>query len=166
MKQTLRTFSLAALSFCLALFLGCSAAVDPVAAENDIRQRTDEVIEAWNDNDSGWFERNVASGYLVTSQLHEVFNKEQILEYMSGDETDPPGTAEINDWQTIVNGDTAVSHYMIHWTFDSGGTNDVRITDVWCHRTGRWMLLSQHVSRISLTGSEESDADAEEVQKD
>lgn len=159
MKHTFKSLFLAVLSFCLVLFLGCSVAVDPVSAEKEIREKTDELIQSWKYNDQDWYERNVVSGYLITLQTLDVVNREQVIEYMSSAEEDPdPGTAEIDDWQTIVDGDTAISHYKLGWKFESGGSNEVRITDVWSHRTGQWVLLSEHVSRISLTGSAESDA--------
>jgi len=82
MSHTFRTFSLVVLSFCLVLLFGCSTAVDPAASEKEVRQKTDEMVEAWRLNDEGWLERNAANEYLITSQSLEVVNKDQIIEYM------------------------------------------------------------------------------------
>jgi len=162
MSHTFRTFSLVVLSFCLVLLFGCSTAVDPAASEKEVRQKTDEMVEAWRLNDEGWLERNAANEYLITSQSLEVVNKDQIIEYMSGAEEDPdPGTAEIDEWQTIAAGDTFISLYKLSWTFDSGKSNVVLVTDVWSRDAAQWKLLTQHVSRISLTGPADSDAGEE-----
>jgi hypothetical protein len=157
MKRTFKKFSLSVLSFCLVLSLGCSVAVDPATAEKEIRQKTDEMIQASKYEDEAWYEENFADEYLITGQDLQVVNKEQIIEYASSAE-EISGTVEIDDWQTIVDGDTVVSLYKISWKFDDGGTNEARITDVWSHRTGQWVLLAQHASQISLTGSAETDA--------
>jgi hypothetical protein len=94
MKHTFKTFSLAFLSFCPVLLLGCSTAIDPVAAEKEVRQQSDQMVEAWRLNDQDWFERNAANEYLITAQSLEVVNKEQIIEYMSGAEEDPDAGEE------------------------------------------------------------------------
>jgi hypothetical protein len=99
---------------------------------------------------------------LITAQSLEVVNKEQIIEYMSGAEEDPdPGTAQIDDWQTIANGDTVISLYKLTWKYDSGKINEVLITDVWSRDSVQWKLLTQHVSRISLTEPADSGAGEE-----
>jgi len=150
-------FSLAVLSFCLVLLFGCSTAIDPAVAEKEVRQKTDEMVEAWRLNDQDSFERNTVNEYLITAQILEVVNKEQIVEYMSGVEDDPDaGTAKIDEWQAIGNGNVVVSLYKLTWTFDSGRLNEVRVTDVWSRHESQWKLLSQHVSRISLTDPTDS----------
>jgi len=157
MSHFLRTFSLAALSFCIVLLFGCSTVVDPSVAEKEVRQKTDELVEAWRLNDQDWFERNTVNEYLITAQILEVVSKEQVVEYMSGVEDDPdPGTAKIDDWQTVVDGNVVVSLYELTWTFDSGRLNEVRVTDVWSRYESQWKLLSQHVSRISLSDPTDS----------
>lgn len=162
MKRIFRMFSLGILSFCLMSSLGCSVAVDPIAAEKEIRQKTDELVEAWRLNDEDWIDRNAVNEYLISAQSLEVVNKDQIIEYMSSVEEDTdPGAAKIDEWQTIAAGDTFVSLYRLSWTFDSGKSNVVMVTDVWSHDAAQWKLLTQHVSRISLTGPDDSDTDEE-----
>jgi hypothetical protein len=162
MNHTFKTLSLTVLSFSPVFLFGCSTAIDPAAAEKEVRQQTDQMVEAWRLNDQDWLERNAVNEYLITSQSLEVVNKEQIIEYMSGAEEDPdPGTAQIDDWQTIANGDTVISLYKLTWTFDSGKSNEVLVTDVWSRDAAQWKLLTQHVSRISLTGPADSDTEEE-----
>lgn len=115
------------------------------------------MIQASQYEDEAWYEENFADEYLITGQDLQVVNKEQIIEYASSAE-EISATVEIDDWQTIVDGDTVVSLYKISWRFDDGGTIEARITDVWSHRTGQWVLLAQHASQISLTRSAETDA--------
>lgn len=104
------------------------------------------MIQASQYEDEAWYEENFADEYLITGQDLQVVNKEQIIEYASSAE-EISATVEIDDWQTIVDGDTVVSLYKISWKFDDGGTNEARITDVWSHRTGQWVLLAQHASQ-------------------
>ncbi len=157
MKRTLKRFSFVALSFCLIPFAGGSEAIDPTSADKEVRQKTEEMVQAAKTNDEAWYEAYFADEYLITGQDLQVGNKEQMIEYASTAE-ELSGTVETDDWQTIVDGDTVISLYKISWKFDDGGTNEARITDVWSHRTGQWLLLAQHVSQISLTGSAESSA--------
>jgi len=119
MSHSFKMFSLAVLSFCLVLLFGCSTAIDPAVAEKEVRQKTDEMVEAWRLNDQDSFERNTVNEYLI-------------------------------------NGNVVVSLYKLTWTFDSGRLNEVRVTDVWSRHESQWKLLSQHVSRISLTDPTDS----------
>lgn len=162
MNYIYKTIFLTILSLCVVVFWGCSTAIDPATAQKEVRQRIDEMVEVWRLNDSDWFQKNVVNDYLITSQILEVVNKKQIIDYMSGVEEDPdPGTAKIDDWQAIVDGTTVIALYKLTWTFESGRLNEVRVTDVWSRHAGQWMLLAQHISRISLTGPADSDAETE-----
>lgn len=117
-----------------------------------IRRLDAEVGVATWTGDTLWFEENLAEDYLLVTPTGAVRTKREVIRELAtpGMKMEP---FEPFDVQVRLYGDSAVVTGRMRQRFILGGiryANDVRYTDVYVRRKGRWVLVSGHASTVAL----------------
>ena len=116
-------------------------------------QRLDKEISVatWT-ADPVWFEENLADDYILITPTGAMKTKRDVIRELAtpGMKMDPfePFEVQVRMW-----GDTAVVTGRMRQRFLLGGiryANDLRYTDVYVKRKGRWQLVSAHTSTVAL----------------
>ena len=134
----------AVLAFTVAAFAG-----DDLEKVNRLDK---EISVATWTADPMWFEENLADEYVLITPTGAVKTKRDVIRELSvpGMRMEP---FEPFDVQVRMYGDTAVVTGRMHQRFVLGGiryANDVRYTDVYVKRKGRWQLVSAHASTVAV----------------
>lgn len=120
-------------------------------AEELLRLDREITVATWT-ADSAWFEQNLTDDFVLITPGGTRRSKLDVIEELRtpGLKMDPYEPAEV---QVRIYGDSAVITGRILQKFTLGGirfANDLRYTDVWVRRKGRWMLVSGHTSAVAV----------------
>ena len=136
--------------FALALFLAASIAV---ADDGDEIRRLDREIgvATWT-GDSVWFEENLAEDYMLITPNGLTKNKRDVIRELAtpGIKMDPYEPTEVH---VRMYNDAAVVTGRMLQRFTLAGiryANDLRYTDVYVKRKGKWTLVTAHVSAVRV----------------
>ena len=117
----------------------------------EIRRLGREICVATWTGDAVWFERNLADEYRHITPSGAVKTKQDVIRELStpGLKMDPYEPFEI---EVRVYGETAIMTGRMLQRFTLGRVryaNDLRFTDVYVRRKGRWLLVSGHTSVVA-----------------
>ncbi len=118
----------------------------------EIRRLDDELAVATWTGDAVWFDRNLADDYTLITPTGTIRGKREVISELStpGLKMDPFDPLEV---QVRLYGDTAIVTGRMLQRFLLGRiryANDLRYTDVWVKKKGRWMLVSGHTSNVAV----------------
>ncbi len=136
----------------LALALALLAS-DLVADDlEEIRRLDKEITVATWTADPLWFQENLADDYVLITPGGTKRTKRDVINELAtpGLKMDPYEPSEV---QVRVYGEAAVVTGRILQRYTLGGirfANDLRYTDVWAKRKGRWLLVSAHTSSVAV----------------
>jgi hypothetical protein len=130
------------------LLLAGVAAAD---SAEDVRRIDLEVAVATWAGDGEWFEENLADDYLLISPTGVARTKTDVIRELAtpGLKMEPYEPSEV---QVRVYGDSAVVNSRVAQKFTLGTakySTDLRYTNVYTRRKGRWLLVSGHASRVA-----------------
>ena len=116
-------------------------------------QRLDKEISVatWT-ADAVWFEENLADDYVLITPTGMVRSKRDVIRELAtpGMKMEPYDPFDV---QIRMYGDTAVVTGRMRQRFVLGGiryANDLRYTDVYVKRKGKWVLVSAHASTVAV----------------
>jgi hypothetical protein len=137
-----------AIGFALLLF-----ALDGHADDMDeIRRLDKEITVATWTADALWFEENVVDDYVLIAPNGMIRNKRDIIRELAtpGLKMDPYEPLEV---QIRMYGDACVVNGRMLQRFSLGPiryANDLRYTDVWVKKKGKWLLATSHTSNVAV----------------
>jgi hypothetical protein len=119
---------------------------------DELRRLDKEITVATWTGDPEWFESNVADDYLLIAPNGTSRGKRDIIRELStpGLKMEPYEPSEV---QIRVYGDAAVVTGRMLQRFTLGNiryANDLRYTDVWVKKKGKWILVSGHTSNVAV----------------
>jgi len=117
----------------------------------ELRRLDREITVATWAGDAVWFEENLADEFVLITTAGTTRNKREVIRDLAtpGLRIDP---YEPMDVQVRIYGDAAVVTGRISQRFTLSGvayTNNIRYTDIYVKRKGRWILVSGHASSIA-----------------
>ena len=117
----------------------------------EVRRLDAEISVATWSGDAEWFEQNVADDYVLVTPGGTMRSKRDVIRELStpGLKMDPFEPSEVS---VRLYGDTAVVTGRMLQRFTLGGmrySNDLRYTDVYVRKKGRWVLVSGHTSLVA-----------------
>ncbi|HKR63604.1 MAG TPA: nuclear transport factor 2 family protein [Thermoanaerobaculia bacterium] len=126
-----------------------SALADDV---DEIRRLDKEITVATWTADALWFEKNVADDYMLIAPNGTMRTKLDIIRELAtpGLKMEPYEPLET---QIRMYGDTAVVTGRMLQRFTLGRiryANDLRYTDVWVKKKGKWLLVTGHTSNVAV----------------
>ena len=131
-----------------ATLIAASAHAD---ALDEIRRLDSEISVATWTGDAVWFEENLSEDYMLITPGGSMRSKRDVIRELA-----TPGLKmepyEPHDVQVRLYGDAAVVTGRMVQRFTLGGiryANDLRYTDVYVRKKGRWLLVSGHTSLVS-----------------
>lgn len=132
----------------LLLAAGTLAAAD---AES-VRRLDKEISVATWTGDPVWFEENLADDYVLVTPTGAMKSKRDVIRELAtpGMRMEPFDPFEV---QVRMFGETAVVTGRMRQRFILGGiryANDLRYTDVYVKRKGRWVIVSAHASTVAV----------------
>ena len=118
----------------------------------ELRRLDRELTVATWTADPLWFETNVVDDYVLISPNGNSRGKRDIIRELStpGLKMEPYESKEV---QYRLYGDAAVVTGRMLQRFTLGSiryANDLRYTDVWVKKKGKWMLVSGHTSSVAV----------------
>ena len=134
----------------VALLLAASSALaDDV---DEIRRLDKEITLATWPADAQWFEKNVADDYVLIAPNGIVRTRIDVIRELAtpGLKMDPYEPLEV---QIRIYGDAAIVTGRILQRFTLGRiryANDLRYTDMWVKKKGKWLLVSGHASNVAV----------------
>lgn len=137
--------------FTLALAMMAAGAAHAGDNNEELLRLDREISVATWAGDAVWFEENLADDYVLITPGGVVRNKRDVIRELAtpGLKMDP---YEPFDVQVRVYGDAAVVTGRMLQRFTLGGVryaNDLRYTDIYVKRKGRWVLVSAHTSAVA-----------------
>jgi hypothetical protein len=132
----------------LVLLIAATAMADDA---EEIRRLDKEISVATWTGDRLWFETNLADDYMLITPNGGIKSKIDVVRELTtpGLKMDPFDPTEV---QVRLYPDTAVVTGRMLQRFTLGGiryANDLRYTDIYVKRKGKWALVSAHVSSIA-----------------
>jgi hypothetical protein len=133
----------------LLLFLSAAVAADDA---DEIRRLDREIGVATWTGDGVWFEQNLSDDYVLITPNGGAKNKRDVIRELAtpGIRMEPYEPTEV---QVRMYNDAAVVTGRMLQRFTLGGiryANDLRYTDVYVKRKGKWTLVSAHVSAVAV----------------
>lgn len=126
----------------------------PLRADDveELRRLDKELSVATWTGDPLWFRQNLSDDYVLITPNGTVRNKADVVSELAtpGMKMDPFDAIEV---QIRVYGDTAVINGRMLQRFTLGRVryaNDLRYTDVYVKKRGRWWLVSGHASNVAV----------------
>ncbi len=118
----------------------------------DIQRLDREITVATWAGDAVWFEEHLADDYVLITPSGTTRSKRDVIRELAtpGLKMDPYDPLEV---QIRVYGDAAVVTGRMLQRFTLGRVryaNDLRYTDVWVKRKGKWILVSAHTSNVAV----------------
>ena len=118
---------------------------------DELRRLDKELSVATWTGDALWFEKNLDEDYVLITPNGATRTKDDVVSELAtpGMKMDPFDAFEL---QVRVYGDSAVvnGRRLQHFTLGRGRyAYDLRYTDVYVKRKGRWMLVSEHTSNMA-----------------
>jgi hypothetical protein len=140
---------LAAALLAFSLTFGLPLRADDV---EELRRLDKELSVATWTGDPTWFRQNLSEDYVLVTPNGTLRNKADVVSELAtpGMKMDPFDAIEV---QIRVYGDTAVINGRMLQRFTLGRvryTNDLRYTDVYVKKRGRWWLVSGHASNVAV----------------
>ena len=119
---------------------------------DEVRRLDKEITVATWTADPLWFETNVADDYVLISPNGTTRGKRDIIRELAtpGLKMEPYDPIEVN---IRIYGDTAIVVGRMLQRFTLGRVryaNDLRYTDVWVKKKGKWILVSGHTSNVAV----------------
>jgi hypothetical protein len=135
--------------FAIALLLITRAALADDYEE--VRRLDEEITVATWTGDAEWFERNLSDDYVFISPSGTRRTKTDVIRELAttGMKMEPYDPREV---QVRIYGDAAVVTGRMLQRFTLGGiryANDLRYTDVYVKRKGKWWMVSGHTSNVA-----------------
>ena len=120
-------------------------------ALDEVRRLDSEIAVATWSGDAEWFEENLTDDYMLVTPGGTIRTKRDVIRELAtpGLRMEPYEPREVN---IRLYGDAAVVTGRMLQRFSIGGiryTNDLRYTDLYVKRKGRWVLASGHTSLIT-----------------
>ena len=139
---------LAMVTLLLVLWTGAAFAAD---AMEELQRLDREISVATWAGDEMWFEENLADDYVLITPSGTVRNKRDVIRELAtpGLKMEPFDPFDV---QIRIYGDAGVVTGRIVQKFTLGGVryaNDLRYTDIYVRRKGRWTLVSGHTSALA-----------------
>jgi hypothetical protein len=108
------------------------------------------TVATWT-ADPAWFETHLADDYALISPNGAIRSKRDVIRELAtpGLKMEPYEPTEV---QIRMYGDTAVVTGRMQQRFTLGRiryANDLRYTDIWLKRKGRWFLITGHTSNVA-----------------
>ena len=121
-------------------------------AFEDIREMNRDLSVATWTGDALWFEQNLDDDYVLITPNGTTRTKRDVVSELAtpGMKMDPFDAFEL---QIRIYGDSAVvnGRRLQHFTLGRARyANDLRYTDVYVKRKGRWLLVSGHISSVAV----------------
>ena len=138
-------------SLAVATFLVVAAAAMADDLESVSRLDREISVATWT-ADPVWFQENLADDYVLVTPTGAVKTKRDVIRELStpGMRMEPFEPFEV---QVRVYGETAVVVGRMRQRFILGGiryANDLRYTDVYVKRKGKWQVVSAHTSAVAM----------------
>jgi len=135
--------------FALALFIATAALADDA---EEVRRLDREIGVATWTGDNVWFEENLADDYVLITPNGGTKSKRDVIRELAtpGIRMDPFQPTEVH---VRMYNDAAVVTGRMLQRFTLGGiryANDLRYTDVYVKRKGKWTLVTAHVSAVAV----------------
>jgi hypothetical protein len=116
-----------------------------------LRRLDKELSVATWTGDALWFEKNLDDDYVLITSKGTMYTKADVVSELAtpGMKMDPFDAFEL---QVRIYGDSALINGRRLQHFIVGRAryaNDLRYTDVYVKRKGRWLLVSEHVSNMA-----------------
>ncbi len=117
----------------------------------EVRRLDSEISVATWSGDAMWFEENLADEYVLVTPGGTIRSKRDVIRELAtpGLKMDPYEPSDVN---VRLYGDAAVVTGRMLQRFTLGGiryANDLRYTDVYVRRKGKWLLVSGHTSLVA-----------------
>lgn len=117
---------------------------------DELRRLDKELSVATWAGDALWFEQNLGDDYVLITPNGTARTKRDVVSELGtpGIKMDPFDAIEV---QIRIYGDSAVVNGRMLQRFTLGRVryaNDLRYTDVYVKRKGRWLLVSGHASNV------------------
>lgn len=118
----------------------------------DVRRIDLEVSVATWAGDAEWFQENLADDYVLVSPTGATRTKTDIIRELAtpGLKMEPYEPSEV---RVRVYGEAAVVNARVMQRFTLGNgkyATDLRYTNVYARRKGRWLLVSGHASSVAV----------------
>jgi len=122
-------------------------------AERDVRKLEREWLDAYEKHDAEAMNRIVSNDFKLTFSNGSVQTKADILAELKSarDAGRPSPKFSTEDVQSRVEGDTVILTGRVIQTMERDGqtrTMQMRYTDTYAKRQGRWQVISSHLTRI------------------
>lgn len=142
------------LLFAIALLLPLLAGTVTLRADDfeELRRLDKELSVATWAGDGIWFEENLSDDYVLITPAGTVRTKRDVVSELAtpGMKMNPFEAIEV---QIRVYGDSAVINGRMLQRYTLGRVryaNDLRYTDVYVKKKGRWLLVSGHASNVAV----------------
>jgi len=125
----------------------------PAGADDleELQRLHKELIVATWTGDAMWFEENLGDDFLLISPSGTIRTKRDVISELAA-----PGLKmepfEPNEVRIRIHADTAVINGRMVQRYTAGSvrsSNDLRYTDVFVKKKGRWLLISGHASKVA-----------------
>jgi hypothetical protein len=133
----------------LALLSAASLSVFAGDADEVARLDKEISVATWA-GDAVWFEEHLADEYVLITPTGALRGKRDVIRELANPLRMEP--FEPTEVQIRMFGETAIATGRMLQRFTLGGirfANDLRYTDVYIKRKGRWLLASAHVSSVA-----------------
>ncbi|HEY0143646.1 MAG TPA: nuclear transport factor 2 family protein [Thermoanaerobaculia bacterium] len=137
----------------LAALIAVVLATSAWADDGDEVKRLDKeiTVATWT-GDAVWFEENVAEEYLLVTPTGGTRNKREIIRELAtpGMQMEPYEPREV---VLRMYTDSAIITGRVLQRYTLGGirfANDLRYTNVYAKKKGRWYLVSGHISSVAV----------------
>ena len=120
-------------------------------ALDEIRRLDSEISVATWTGDSVWFEENLSDDFVLVTPAGSVRSKREVIRELAtpGLKMEPYDPVDV---AVRLYGDTAVVTGRMAQRYTLGGiryAHDLRYTDVYVRRKGKWLLVSGHTSLVA-----------------
>ncbi|MGN6182958.1 MAG: nuclear transport factor 2 family protein [Thermoanaerobaculia bacterium] len=117
----------------------------------EVRRLDEEITVATWTGDAEWFEKNLSDDYVLITPSGTRRSKADVIRELAttGMKMEPYDPREV---QIRIYGDAAVVTGRMTQRFTLGGiryANDLRYTDVYVKKKGKWWLVSAHTSTVA-----------------
>jgi ketosteroid isomerase-like protein len=105
-----------------------------------------EYIRSVQESDVGWFERNLADGFVCCRPDGSFVDRSLFLKQTALPA--PFSNLEVHEVMVRVLGDFALIHARTTFTRADGTIGANRYTDAWARQQGRWQAVCAHITPV------------------
>jgi hypothetical protein len=132
---------------CFLLLIALTAVAEDA---EELRRLDKELTVATWTGDAVWFEQNLSDDYLLITPGGAIRSKRDVVSELAtpGLKMEPFESTEV---QVRVHGEAAIVTGRMRQQYLLGrtrSTSDLRYTDVYVKKKGRWLLVSGHASNV------------------